>query len=421
MNAALQRSRISSHVSVCGALLLALAAYACPVALRAQEIYQSVDAQGHVVFSDRPPPGAEPHTVVPDGSQSPPQVLHFCWTNCFTLKADHGIYSRTDGTDETWTVESFSPNSFVLHRHDAPAAWNRFKAEVTYAGQVANDRLINVTVDGWPTDGIQAAWGSALNTLPGSNAERDRLDAGGPASQAGDVTPDGSATPEVTANEEPPPLPDEEQPACDAEGSVWTPGYWGWNATAYYWVRGAWMRPPRVGVLWTPGYWAFAGGVFVFHPGYWGPRVGYYGGIDYGYGYFGSGYSGGRWIGTRFAYNTAVSNVNMRVVRNTYREPAPASLAASRVSYQRLPSRTTTISIPRDHVAPPQPHFAPAPRPTQRVRQVAPRVAPTPAVAAEPKARNATPSHTTVAAPRTLARTPSRGILHPKPGAPAAE
>jgi hypothetical protein len=415
MDFALPQSRTWSHFFVCGALLLALGVCARPVAVHAQEIYQSVDAQGHVVFSDRPgAPGAERRESA-DEFPSLPQILHFCWTNCFTLKLENGLYTRTDGTEETWTVESFSPTAFVLDRHDTPAAWNRFKADVTYAGQVAHDRLVNVTVDGWPTDGIQAAWGSALSTLPSSNAERDQLYGGSP-SQAGEPTADESAGPEVTATEEPPPLPEEEQPPCDEDGTVWTPGYWAWNGTAYYWVRGVWVLPIGVGLLWTPGYWAFVHGMFVFHRGHWGRRVGYYGGVNYGHGYFGAGYSGGHWAGARFAYNTAVSNVNTRFVQNTYREAVPAS----------VPSRVTTISVPREHVASPPPHFAPTPRPTQRVQQggqriqqAGPRVAAMPAMHVERSARNGAPTHATVA-PHTLARTPWRGSSHPRPTAPAA-
>jgi hypothetical protein len=58
--------------------------------------------------------------------------------------------------------------------------------------------------------------------------------------------------------------------------------------------------------------------VYVFHAGYWGPHVGFYGGVNYGFGYGGSGYGGGRWEGGHFAYNTAVVNVNTTVIHNTY-------------------------------------------------------------------------------------------------------
>jgi hypothetical protein len=76
-----------------------------------------------------------------------------------------------------------------------------------------------------------------------------------------------------------------------------------------------------VGQLWTPGYWAFAGAFYVFHPGRWGSTVGFYGGINDGHGYFGSGYSGGHWIGNSFAYNSAVNHLNP-AVSHVYAEPA---------------------------------------------------------------------------------------------------
>ena len=116
----------------------------------------------------------------------------------------------------------------------------------------------------------------------------------------------------------PPALPVYAQPPCPTEGYLWTPGYWGWRAEGYYWVPGVWVAPPRVGVFWTPGYWGFAGGLYGWHAGYWGPHVGFYGGINYGFGYGGVGFFGGRWVGGGFAYNTAVMNVNTTIVHNTY-------------------------------------------------------------------------------------------------------
>jgi len=104
----------------------------------------------------------------------------------------------------------------------------------------------------------------------------------------------------------PPPIPVYEQPPCPTEGYIWTPGYWAYGPEGYYWVPGVWVAPPRVGLLWTPGYWGFAGGVYGWHAGYWGPHVGFYGGINYGFGYGGVGFYGGRWEGEHFLYNTAV-------------------------------------------------------------------------------------------------------------------
>ena len=122
----------------------------------------------------------------------------------------------------------------------------------------------------------------------------------------------------ISVNFAPPVLPVYEQPLCPVAGYIWTPGYWGWGAGDYYWVPGVWVPPPRVGLLWTPAWWGWSNGAYVFNQGYWGPRVGFYGGINYGYGYTGNGYWGGRWSGNTFRYNTAVTRVNTTVVHNTY-------------------------------------------------------------------------------------------------------
>ncbi|MFY9559007.1 MAG: hypothetical protein WAQ52_02115 [Terriglobales bacterium] len=118
----------------------------------------------------------------------------------------------------------------------------------------------------------------------------------------------------------PPPLPVYEQPFCPGEGFLWTPGYWAYDYGFgdYYWVPGTWVRAPRIGYFWTPGYWAYSGNRFVFYDGYWGPQVGFYGGINYGYGYFGNGYDGGRWERGRFFYNRSVNNVNVTNIHNVY-------------------------------------------------------------------------------------------------------
>jgi hypothetical protein len=116
----------------------------------------------------------------------------------------------------------------------------------------------------------------------------------------------------------PPALPVYTQPPCPIEGYIWTPGYWAYGPDGYYWVPGVWVAPPRVGLLWTPGYWGFVGGVYGWHAGYWGPHVGFYGGINYGFGYGGVGFVGGHWGGDHFVYNTAVVNVNTTVVHNVY-------------------------------------------------------------------------------------------------------
>ena len=117
----------------------------------------------------------------------------------------------------------------------------------------------------------------------------------------------------------PPVLPVYAQPPCPTAGFLWTPGYWAYTpAAGYYWVPGVWVAPPQAGLLWTPGYWGFVDGVYSWHAGYWGPHVGFYGGVNYGFGYAGVGFVGGVWAGNVFRYNTAVVNVNTTVIHNTY-------------------------------------------------------------------------------------------------------
>ena len=124
--------------------------------------------------------------------------------------------------------------------------------------------------------------------------------------------------PTETADAAPPPLPDYEQPPRRADGYMWTPGYWAWGPSGYYWVPGAWVEPPYMGALWTPGYWGFYGGRYSFYPGYWGMHIGFYGGINYGFGYVGFGYEGGYWNSGHFFYNRVYNNINARVVHNVY-------------------------------------------------------------------------------------------------------
>jgi WXXGXW repeat (2 copies) len=116
----------------------------------------------------------------------------------------------------------------------------------------------------------------------------------------------------------PPPLPVYAQPIIPGPGYIWVPGYWAYSDDGYYWVPGTWVLPPYVGALWTPGYWGWAGGVYVFHAGYWGSHVGFYGGINYGFGYAGVGYVGGYWRNGGFYYNRSVNHIGNVHVTNVY-------------------------------------------------------------------------------------------------------
>ena len=123
------------------------------------------------------------------------------------------------------------------------------------------------------------------------------------------------------ASEPPPPLPYYDQPPAPDPDYLWTPGYWAWGPAGYYWVPGYWVEAPYEGALWTPGYWGFFGGFYRFHHGYWGLHIGFYGGVDYGYGYVGHGYYGGYWNGGHFFYNTTITRVDVNVIHNVYVHP----------------------------------------------------------------------------------------------------
>jgi hypothetical protein len=90
---------------------------------------------------------------------------------------------------------------------------------------------------------------------------------------------------------------------------------------------------PEVGFLWTPGYWGWGGDAFIFHEGYWGQEVGFYGGIAYGFGYFGEGFEGGRWDHDHFFYNRSVTNVNVTNIHNVYNTTVINNTTVNRVSY----------------------------------------------------------------------------------------
>jgi hypothetical protein len=130
----------------------------------------------------------------------------------------------------------------------------------------------------------------------------------------------------------PPVLPVYEQPPCPGDGYIWTPGYWAYGPDGYYWVPGTWATPPTVGLLWTPGYWGWHEGVYLWNVGYWGPHVGFYGGVNYGFGYVGTGYAGGYWRGRTFFYNRSVNNVRITNV-HIYNRTVINNVAVNRVSY----------------------------------------------------------------------------------------
>jgi len=170
-----------------------------------------------------------------------------------------------------------------------------------------------------------------------------------------------SAQVSISVNFGPPALPVYDQPPCPGENYLWSPGYWAWSPDLddYYWVPGTWVQAPDPDLLWTPGYWAFDSGLYYWHPGYWATNVGYYGGINYGFGYTGDGYYGGYWRDRHFYYNQSVTNINVSSVHYVYRAAAPGPVAAGRVSFNGGPGGTTLRPTPQQEAIARAHHVAP--------------------------------------------------------------
>src|SRR6185369_16599173 len=170
----------------------------------------------------------------------------------------------------------------------------------------------------------------------------------------------------------PPALPIYTQPPCPADGYIWTPGYWAYDYdyNDYYWVPGTWVMAPQPGLFWTPGYWAWNGNGFLFNEGYWAPQVGFYGGIDYGYGYFGQGYQGGRWQNGRFFYNRSVNNINVTNIHNVYNTTIinRNSNSVNRVSYNGGNGGINARPRPEEQAVARERHIPPVAAQTQHVR-----------------------------------------------------
>jgi YXWGXW repeat-containing protein len=163
----------------------------------------------------------------------------------------------------------------------------------------------------------------------------------------------------ISVNFAPPVLPVYEQPPIPGPGYIWTPGYWAWAPDGYYWVPGTWVYPPVVGVLWTPPWWGWDSGVYVFHAGYWGPHIGFYGGINYGFGYFGTGYEGGYWDHDHFFYNREVNNFGSVHVTNVYNKTIVNNGTVNRVAFNGGTGGTTAQATPQERAALNERHWQP--------------------------------------------------------------
>jgi WXXGXW repeat (2 copies) len=170
----------------------------------------------------------------------------------------------------------------------------------------------------------------------------------------------------ISVNIAPPALPVYEQPVIPGPGYVWVPGYWAYGPEGYYWVPGTWVEPPEAGLLWTPGYWGWSNGAYLWSAGYWGPVVGFYGGVNYGYGYPGNGYEGGYWRNNQFYYNRTVNNISNTNITNVYSKTVNTT-TVNNISYNGGPGGTTARPTAQEQAAARQRREGPTSAQTQHV------------------------------------------------------
>ena len=222
--------------------------------------------------------------------------------------------------------------------------------------------------------------------------------------------PNAHAQVSISINIEPPLLPVYGQPPIPEPGYLWVPGYWAWNDEIddYYWVPGTWILPPEPGLLWTPGYWAWNDGAYVFYDGYWGPEIGFYGGVNYGFGYAGFGYEGGYWRNGDFFYNSSVNNISNTSITNVYNKTVVVN-NTSNVSYNGGAGGTTAKPTAQQLAIAEERHLPPTQEQTRHVQ-----------TAAKDPALSLTQSqgHPAVAATPRPARLKGPGVVAARPGTP---
>ena len=215
----------------------------------------------------------------------------------------------------------------------------------------------------------------------------------------------------ISVDVEPPPLPVYDQPPLPGDGYIWVPGYWAWDDdTGYYWVPGTWVLPPEPELLWTPGYWGWDDGLYVFHAGYWGPQIGFYGGVAYGFGYDGVGYEGGYWRGGAFYYNRTVNNFGGARIVNVYSKTVVVNNVTN-VSFNGGPHGTAARATPEQIAAGNQRHIAATAEQTRHAE----------ASAHDPAlSLNNNHGHPTIAATARAGEFKGQGVIAAHPGQPVA-
>jgi hypothetical protein len=109
-----------------------------------------------------------------------PNVMHLCIANCFTLELENGHYiGYSEGRrnpNSVWSVQTFTPESIILNRSEGGGG------AAILTGKISNDTFTSMQGSQSWTAGIYkgnsgpfvAAWGASLESVPGTNADRDQ-------------------------------------------------------------------------------------------------------------------------------------------------------------------------------------------------------------------------------------------------------
>lgn len=112
------------------------------------------------------------------GLAEPPSVMHWCAQHCSTLTWNNGHYG---GPNSIWMVEKWTRESVVIRRTD----YRPYPGVAVLTGRVSQqgNSIENGTIRwtyhpccGLSTGTFKAAWGTAINTVPGSDLERAQVE-----------------------------------------------------------------------------------------------------------------------------------------------------------------------------------------------------------------------------------------------------
>ena len=106
--------------------------------------------------------------------------------------------------------------------------------------------------------------------------------------------------------------------------------------------------------------------MYIWYAGYWAPHIGYYGGINYGFGYTGRGYYGAYWNGGKLVYNRAVTDVDPARVHYVYDYTPPRN--NDRLSFNG-PGGVRARPTPQELAVSRDPRTAAVPAQIQHARQ----------------------------------------------------